>query len=384
MRFRNFTDTVVALVLVSTPVAGQINPSFTPIGAMTSPRWFHSATLLADGRVLIAGGSGESERALQSSELYDPATGTFVPTGNMTVARWLHSATLLPDGKVLIAGGWGLSSAELYDPATGTFTATGHLLEDQATHTGTLLRNGTVLITGGQRARPPWPTAARPEIYDVGTGEFFFAGDYAGVGTLYPGSGGPTASTANLLPDGRVLIIGENPPEIYDPITDAFSLTRPLASKGYRFGMYWHNATTLRDGSVLITGGNDDWSCRGLPDAEIYHPRSGTFTVVEMTTPRDGHTSTLLRDGNVLLTGGGSGGCHTSTLQDAELFEVATGRFVAAGMMTRSRAFHTATLLNDGSVLITGGISYWPYQPIQRAELYRPPTTAKRRGVARR
>ena len=178
---------------------------------------------------------------------------------------------------------------------------------------------------------------------------------------------------ASLLPDGTVLIVGENPAEIFDPVSSTFALTGTMISNVYRFGTFWHTATSLSDGKVLVTGGNDDMTCGGFANAEVYDPSTGAFQGVgHMTTPRDIHTATLLRDGTVLIAGGGDGWCGAWTYDTAELYNPATRSFLRNGAMTESRSGHTATLLNDGTVLLAGGFSYWPCKQLRSAELYRP------------
>ncbi|MBK5292083.1 MAG: hypothetical protein JJE04_10450, partial [Acidobacteriia bacterium] len=155
---------VVFLLLVlaagQTPKAAAQSPgTFTATGNMTTGRYFHTATLLIDGRVLIAGGGSYDRKTQSSAELYDPRIGRFTVTGNMTTPRTRHSATLLPDGRVLVAGGGitnadtgaysALASAELYDPRTGTFTATEGMSTPRSELTATLLNSGKVLIAGG-------------------------------------------------------------------------------------------------------------------------------------------------------------------------------------------------------------------------------------------
>src|ERR1017187_2309225 len=122
--------------------------SWVTNGPMITARGDHTATLLADGNVLVTGGS-EIGGDPSSTELYDPATGMWKTAGNMTTQRYYHSATLLPNGKVLVVGGYyggWLSAAELYDPTTGTWTLTGALATARAGHSATLLPDGRVLV----------------------------------------------------------------------------------------------------------------------------------------------------------------------------------------------------------------------------------------------
>ena len=144
--------------------------AFTPTGSMTVARWGHSATLLDNGKVLIAGGGHDVAFGLASAELYDPATETFASTGSMTLGRDGHTATLLGNGKVLIAGGSGdeagyaSTSAELYDPDTDTFAATGSMSDGRCMHTATPLSDGRVLVAGGRNSAGE--AIASAEIYE--------------------------------------------------------------------------------------------------------------------------------------------------------------------------------------------------------------------------
>jgi hypothetical protein len=349
--------------------------SFTPTGTMNDARFGHTATLLHEGRVLVAGGREKEVVVLNTAEIYDPHTGVFTRTGSMTEPRVGHTATLLPDGKVLITGGSGkdhyygaLDTAELYDPANGTFHATGRMHDARLEHQATLLANGKVLITGGQGYK--WTKHNSAELYDPATGAFTLVGRMTTPRSDH---------CATLLIDGRVLMTGGattgaqsdnvvDSAEMYDPIKQIFTLTGRMSVARHK-----HSAIRLPDGNVLIIGGSNQYLWGGKhASADLYNPATGTFTPTgQMKSARYKmrDACTLLRNGKILVTGGGI---------RAEIYDPATGVFaLVRGDMGSGRLYQTATLLSNGDVLITGGYtgsvnaglipntSAWMYHPDQ-------------------
>jgi hypothetical protein len=345
----------ILVLLFITAAAGQSPGTFTATGNLTTNRPFPIATLLSNGKVLITGYGSQ----VSGAELYDPSTGTFSPTGN--TGTWAsQSATLLVDGRVLIAGGYGTGGAsaraELYDPETGTFTTTGEMTTARVGHTATLLTNGKVLFLGGETPRPPYLADITAELYDPATGAFTPTGTFIGAG--------PVGGIATLLPDGRVLVVGaySGLAGLYDPGSGTFSPT------GSPTG--WHgSAILLTNGKVLFTGGVE----REDIHAELYDPVTGALTPTgNLTRPRLDHSVTLLADGTVLLAGSQKTGYDNGAFASAERYDPVTGTFSATADMITPRFGQASSLLPDGTVLIAGGIANGVASPGDRAELYHP------------
>jgi WD40 repeat protein len=292
------------------------------------------------------------------------------------------TSTLLADGRVLVTGGSDpdtLSSAEVYDPATGKWTKTGSMARAHSGQTATLLKDGRVLVVASCETHP---TA---ELYDPATGKFSPAGKVAVDSTC--------ASTATLLPDGRVLIAGgygvssaSKLAELFDPATGKFTRTGSLhTARGNA------QAALLPDGRVLVIGGDQEGGTPSevdLDSAEIYDPATGKFSETgNMETPRTEFFATLLANGKVLVAGGASisAGVGVGFLDSAELYDPATGKFSPTGSMTFGRSSDLGQahgtwstmytgLLTDGRVLIVGGNDMQSATDIATAETYDPAT----------
>ncbi len=292
---------------------------------------------LPDGRILAIGGLGPDP--LDSVELFSTQpTESFRNVAPLPAPRAGHGCTTLDDGRVLVAGG-GARGIALYEPTWDSWTSIESPVERAGGTVALRLPDGRILIAGGG--------STALETFDANSGEI----------TSLPSTllFRREKFTATLLADGRVLIIGGlegqttlNSTEIFDPATDTVQAGPPLT--GPRAA---HSATRLLDGRVLLAGGSN--GSADLRSLELFDPESATFKMLPATLnqARQGHANLLFdANGTVLLAGGLADGIPLST---TELFDPADNQVREAGALTAARTAIAAILLEDGSVLATGG-----------------------------
>lgn len=284
--------------------------TFLRLNGMGEPRRWNVMTQLRDGQILVTGGEG-----ISTAEVFDPRTYNFRFTrGDMTTARAGHVGNILADGKVLIAGGWGLKdyskallSAEIYDPASEAFSAVPRGLSvPRAAFTSTQLPDGRILYVGGMNEQG---TTNSADVYDPKTGEIAPLGRRMQYKRAF--------HTATLTKDGKVLIIGGidskdslSSAEMFDPTTNTF---RILRSK-LKFPRMGHQATLLDSGIIAITGGSKtgegitlEKTCKNcVAEVELYDPSTSDFSISSnsLNTPRIFHTVTPIRKNQYLIVGG--------------------------------------------------------------------------------
>lgn len=371
---------VLALALQTAPTHAQPNPA-CPLAA-DAPQSGHTATLLPNGQVLVAGGLSRSSSSgeygcecdvfgeFSQAWLYDPVSNTWSPAAPLARARADFTATLLPTGHVLAAGGGGAAggTAELYDPEINTWSPAAPMTIGRRDHSATLLPSGQVLVAGGGAPDGASGRAIPSELYDPASNRWSRVGATRESRTWH---------TTTLLPSGKVLVTGgyrDEPTtlsftdnriaagaarkrgsadtsgaELYDPAKRAWSFAGAM-------GLSRHSttATLLPSGKVLVVGGGTRSGTTA--SAELYDPKSNAWADVRpmRVGPREGHSAVLLTSGKVLVAGGKMASQFASA--SAELYDPTTNTWSSANMMKLGRAHHTATLLPSGKVLVVGGI----------------------------
>ena len=335
-------------------------------GSLIHPRYFNTATLLTDGRVVLAGGL--TPDITDSCEVYDPATNTWTDTGSLQRGRYGHRSVLLADGRVLIMGGAAsgsnaISSAEIYDPATSSWSSTGNMLSARTNFDAVLLASGKVLVAGGILGASDLSAC---EIYDPATG------NWAATGSLLQRR---DSHHLTELVDGRVLVAGGfsqtegtlSQTELYDPVTGTWSASGSLSIPRTN-----NIQVRLADGRVLVAGGI--WRIashrlRLTGSTELYDPATGRWTRARsLHVARIDFTANLLRTGRVFVTGGSNGTILPEN--SIEEFDPSLGSWrISALTLSTGRRIQTATTLSDGSIIVAGGVGLGSL-PLPDAELF--------------
>lgn len=357
------------LVTVGSTVPAQAQGSHVAAAPMQSKRAIHTVTLLPSGQAVAIAGTDPflSYEALATAEVYDPATNTWTLTGSLNQGRKEHSATALADGRILVTGGndptnvayypatFVLNSAEIYNPATGAFTSVGPMNEYRLAHQATLLNDGRVLITGGYNnaglifgsygAYPPQLTATA-EIYNPVTNTFTAISSMTTARAYH---------TATLLADGRVLIVGgqgaaAGTAEIFDPSTSTFSAIAAVPNAPRRV----HGAVRLDDGRVLLAGGSGS-----AGTAEYFDPSTQSFVALPAMAGTFEFWGVIqkMTDGRVYLL----------RQNVAQLFNPDSNSFtLIGGSAGVGSLFSAGAALADGRVLVSGGQDFVPYTFVSR------------------
>lgn len=376
--------TIISIHVPTVHAAG----TWSLTGSMSTVRTDHTATLLNNGKVLVAGGVDGSNNVLASAELYNPRTGTWSLTGSMQTPRTNFIARRLSNGEVLAAGGIdnyadpSLTSAELYNPATGTWSAIANMNVGRENFTATLLNNGEVLVAGGDNnnGQPYISPLASAELYNPTTGT------WALTGSMHTAR---FNQTATLLTDGEVLVAGgddgygydlkrNNPQspcfcphatataELYNPATGTWKNIHQMHKA--REGA---SAVSIPDGSddILVAGGfqGNQYTgcCYYYKTAEIYNPTTGKWTLTgNMNTARADQTAAQLSAGQDIVIGGTNN--KDGNLATAEIYDPTTGTWSYTGQMNYPRVGQTTTHLFNGQILVAGGYGQ------ASAEIYTP------------
>ena len=332
---------------------------------MSVSRRQHSATLLGNGNVLVAGGqtavdeNGNPTNITATAEIYVPRTNTWLPAASMTYARAGHNAVLLKGRKVLVVGGFGLNGEavppELYTPWTNSWALAAPTLLSRIGSTATLLTNGKVLVVGGDGGTDPCYT---PELYTPWTNTWAF-------GPVNPNAVVPCQrhSAVRML-NGRVLVhggidsqgAGFTPSYEFRPFVGSwFGPIQPSPIEHLGQAM-----TLLASGKVLLAGGGCRLCPGGNQETWLYDPITSSWALTgSMTYFRQSNVLVSIPGGRALVLGTGFLDVFddaTINRASAEVFDSASGTWTVAADMHVPRDFgFTATLLPDGRVLVAGG-----------------------------
>ncbi len=356
------SSALVFSALVSILVSGVARAEWKATGAMAEARYQHTATALADGRVLLAAGQGNTSN-LSSTELFDPVAGAFSAGPSLSVPRSGHSATLLADGRVLVVGGRMaddglsfLSTAEVFDPKAGAWATTGPMSVRRHDHAAVRLPSGKVLVLGGDNGVSGFESSA--ELFDPATGLFTAAGTM-GVDRV--------AHTATLVGSTVIVVGGNNG----DPISavDFFDTATLKWTAGPATPTPHgdHIAVALDATRILVSGGMKDATTMGTATEVFDLTRREWITSSAAPHARALGRALRLDNGTIFVVCGRNVG---GPIAATESFDPRTMSWSSGGNLVIQRERCGAAPLPGGRVLVTGGVSGVGYE--STAEIFTP------------
>jgi len=340
-----------------------LDPSWSTTGSMAAARAFHTSTPLSTGKVLVVGGIGSGGVPIATAELYNNAgSGTWAATASVpttSVGRAYHTASILNDGTVFVAGGYKdatttTHTTAIYTPASGTWVSKAQMVTDRGRHAATVLTSGEVVITGGISGTTT--TVQNVEVYrptGVNADTWFAANS--------PTSARRASHTSVRMSSGDVMIMGGR--DGSTTLSSAFSYhlaTNTWTARGNlsepRVG---HTATTLSSGKILVTGGGPFNSTTVVATCDLYDNAANVWrTTADMVSARSGHAATLMPDGRVLVSGGIGPGSSALAIKTAERFKPTWETWTEEASLNAARAFHTASVVpSTNTVVAAGGIT---------------------------
>lgn len=329
------------------------DPLWTTVQNLLQARELHTATLLDNGLILIAGGdiSSTDYVSTDTCELFDPISHTITPAASLNVPRMFHDAVKLSDGRVLVVGGQTvagsyLSSCEIYDPVQNTWTLKASLNDPAGTGALVLLENGKVLRVGGA-----FKTSC--ELYDVNDDAWTYTGAISAARNIY--------NAWTRLADGRVLVAGgygfNSTVEVYNPESGSWT---NVGSMGRRVSVA--EVEQLDDGRVFIMGG-EYWSGSHTryADVTIYDPTTDILSVgPSMPGPHSNFETLKTSTGNLLAMSGWS--TNSTITPQCDLFVADLDAWVNAPQLVRPRVGFRA-IYTGGRAFVFGGVSKLPEEP---------------------
>ncbi|WP_413575488.1 Kelch repeat-containing protein [Bdellovibrio sp. HCB290] len=395
--------------------------------ALPSPRLFSHATVLTDGRVLVAGGLDGAFARTATTAIYNPASNSWSAGPSIAVPRVGHSSHLLPNGKVIIIGGAAhpttsapTEKTEIFDPATNQWTYGPDMPTAVSEFSSATLSDNTILILGGlttaattsittvQAYNPSTNSFTTKTPMTLGryqaaaavlpSGNVLLTGGWASTGSMTATteiynvsantwSAGPSLSAnrrahgAISLPSGKILVtsgvtnltfpsIAAKTSEIYNPATNSWSVDPIAIEAGHTLG----TLLKLPDGRILIAGGGDPDYTGAVTETYIEGQLSGIAWIgsTPLLGGRVGSTTTLMKNGKILFTGGQPLAEAAALTESTALYDTSTNTMTAGPNMANDRTYHTATLLPSGKVFIAGGMSFTLGGASATAEIYDP------------